>query len=163
MKSNGLGRHGRRSGIIVATFAMAAISAAALGPGVASADVYAGMTYADAKSRIASMHQKAVIATVSGDQVATDDCIVVSSMNSMFLDASGEGPDKEVLVNLNCTAPVAAPGKPGNSAASPEGRKALKERQAAHNISKNPAWCNEDPKRLEACKQICDRTGLCEV
>lgn len=109
------------------------------------------------------MHQKPVIATVSGDRLATDDCIVVSSVNSMFLDASGAGPDKAVLVNLNCNAAIAAPGKPGNSAASVAGRAAKKELQAAHNISKNPAWCNEDPKRLEACKQICERTGLCEV
>jgi hypothetical protein len=66
------------------------ISATVFGPSIASADTFAGMTYADCKSRIASMHQRVAIAIIDGDQVATDDCIV-RSMNSMFLDVSGEG------------------------------------------------------------------------
>ena len=143
--------------------AAAAISIAAFGSGTASADPYAGLTYGDAKSQISSMHQTPVIATVSGDQVATNDCIVVSSSRSSFLDSSGDGPDNEILVNLNCNKGIAAPGKPGNSAMSAAGQQAKKEQKAATNISKDPTYCEQSDEVLAWCQEICAKTGLCEV
>ena len=149
----------RMTGAVVS----ATVSVAVFGFGVASADPYAGQTYGDAKGQIASMHQTAVIATVSGDRVATDDCIVVSSAKSSFLDSSGDGRDNEILVNLNCNEGIAAPGKPGNSAMSPAGQQAKKEQKAATNISKDPAYCQQSDDVLAWCQELCAKTGLCEV
>lgn len=148
---------------IVLVAAIAAMLTAVFGSGIASADPYAGQTYADATAQIASRRQTAVIATVNGDHLETDQCIVASSTTSLFLDASGDGPKREVLLNLNCNADIAAPGRPGNSAMSPQGRKAMKERELARSISKDPAWCEATEQRLNDCRKLCDRTGLCEV
>lgn len=148
---------------ITGAVAVAAVSMAVFSSGVASADPYAGQTYGDAKGQIASMHQTAVIATVSGDRLATDDCIVVSSAKSSFLDSSGDSRNNEVLVNLNCNEGIAAPGKPGNSAMSPAGQAAKKEQKAATNISKDPSYCQQSDEVLAWCKELCTKTGLCEV
>lgn len=148
---------------ITGAVAAATVSMAVFGSGIASADPYAGQTYGDAKGQIASMHQTAVIATVTGDRLATDDCIVVSSAKSSFLDSSGESPNNEVLVNLNCNEGIAAPGKPGNSAMSPAGQAAKKEQKAATNISKDPSYCQKSDEVLAWCKELCTKTGLCEV
>lgn len=143
--------------------AAATISIAVFGTGTAFADPYAGQTYGEAKSQISSMHQTPVIATVSGGQVATDECIVVSSAKSSFLDSSGDARGNEVLVNLNCNEGIAAPGKPGNSAMSPAGQQAKKEQKAATNISKDPSYCDQSDEVLAWCHKICTKTGLCEV
>jgi hypothetical protein len=148
---------------ITGVVASATVSFAVFGSGVASADPYAGQTYGDAKATIASYHQTPVIATVSGDRLATDDCIVVSSSKSSFLDSSGGARGNEVLVNLNCNEGVAAPGKPGNSVMSPAGQQAKKEQKAATNISKDPSYCQQSDEILAWCKQLCTKTGLCEV
>jgi hypothetical protein len=141
----------------------AAVLMAVFASGVASADPYAGQTYADAQAKIGKRNQTAVIATVSGGQLATDDCIVVSSSQSTFLDASGNGPDREVLLNLNCNAAVAAPGKPGNSVMTPQGQQAKKDQKSAANINKNPQLCEKSDEYLAWCERICSRTGLCEI
>jgi hypothetical protein len=148
---------------ITSTVGAAAVSIAVFGTGVASADPYAGQTYSEAAAKISSRNATATIATVSGDQVATDDCIVTSSSKSMFLDASGDGPDNEILLNLNCNATLASPGKPGNSAMSPQGRQAKKDQQAAQNINDNPDYCQQSDDILAWCERICNRTGMCEI
>jgi hypothetical protein len=148
---------------ITGAVATAMVSTVVFSSGVASADPYAGQTYGDAKSTMAGYHQTAVIATVSGDRLATDDCIVVSSAKSSFLDSSGDSRNNEVLVNLNCNEGVAAPGKPGNSAMSPAGQAAKKEQKAATNISKDPSYCQQSDDVLAWCKDLCTKTGLCEV
>ncbi|WP_319453706.1 MULTISPECIES: hypothetical protein [unclassified Mycobacterium] len=148
---------------IAGAVAAATVSMGVFGSGVASADPYAGQTYADAKATIAQYHQTPVIATVSGDRLATDDCIVVSSSKSSFLDSSGGTRGNEVLINLNCNEGVAAPGKPGNSAMSPAGQAAKKEQKAATNISKDPSYCQQSDEVLAWCHELCTKTGLCEV
>jgi hypothetical protein len=119
--------------------------------GVAAADSLAGQTYAKAAATVSGQGATPVIATVVGDLLATDDCIVVASRKSIFTDIGGNQRKAAVLMNLNCNETVAAAGSPGNSAASPEGRIAKKLLKTAENCSL-PAqadnancakWCSE--------------------
>ncbi|MBU8809922.1 PASTA domain-containing protein [Mycolicibacterium goodii] len=106
--------------------AAAAIPVGMLATGVASADDYAGQTYADAESALADAGMKGVIATRSGDSLNDDDCVVTSSEQAPWLKGDDFQPVTDtVLLNLNCSAAVATAKTPGNSAASPEGRAAL--------------------------------------
>lgn len=132
--------------------------------GVASADALTGSTYADAAAYISGTYKSTpVIATVTGDQLDTSDCIVSSWSRSNFSDSSGGRPPNEILLNLNCNAKVAAPGKPGNSLASPAGRTAARDQAAAESISKDPSFCEKDDDTLAYCQRVCKRTGLCEI
>lgn len=108
----------------------AAISVAAtisIGAGVAAAapDV-TGQTYRDAKSTIQEQGAAVVIATRTGGSPDVDKCIVTNAWDkpSVTQPRQAKGPD-EVWVALSCNAAIAAPGAPGNSAASQEGRQAL--------------------------------------
>ncbi|MCU1698731.1 MAG: hypothetical protein JWR34_4794 [Mycobacterium sp.] len=142
----------------------ATLSVTILGSGVASADAVTGHTYSDASAAISSVNGTPVIATVSGDQLVTDDCIVTSWRKSIFLDSSGRnGRSAEWLLNLNCNNPVASPGKPGNSLMTPEGVQAKKNQQNADKINNDPTWCQENDTNLATCRKFCDSTGLCEV
>jgi hypothetical protein len=131
--------------------------------GVASADAYAGQTYGDAKQKISSLNQTPVIATVSGDKLATDDCIVVSSAKSVFLDGCGKGSDNKVMLNLNCNDALAAPGKPGNSLMTPEGRQAKNDEETAQKINQDASWCRNSDDNMAYCQKICKKTGDCEL
>jgi hypothetical protein len=134
------------------------------GSGTASADPLNGHTYDEAAGLIAGWHGKPVVSTVSGDQLETGDCIVVSWHKSTFLDSSGDNTrPNNYLLSLNCNNHVASPGKPGNSAVTPEGTQAKKDETAAASIDKNPAWCHTSDKRLKWCAAICKTTGQCEI
>jgi hypothetical protein len=142
----------------------AAVSVTMLGTGVASADGLTGKTYGEAAATISGWKGTPVIATVSGDQVDKDSCIVTSWHSSIFLDSSGENNrTKNYLLNLNCNNRIASPGHPGNSMMAPDAALAKKERQAAANINKDPSYCDIDEGHARSCVQICKRTGLCEV
>jgi hypothetical protein len=142
----------------------ATVSLAIFGCGVASADALIGKTYDEAASLVSGWHGNAVIGTVSGSQLTTDDCIVVSWQKSLFLDTSGRNSrSTDYVMHLNCNNKFASPGHPGNSLSTPEGSLAKKDQQAAINISKNPAYCEQNEEYAQACKLICERTGLCEV
>lgn len=113
-----------------------AVGAAALGAvfgsGIASADDYAGQTYADASSAISGASEKAVIATVVGDSLAKDDCIVDHSQQAAWIKGDDFAPVTDtVLLYLNCNAKVATNKSPGNSAASPAGQAELAAEAAA--------------------------------
>jgi hypothetical protein len=137
---------------------------AMLGAGVASADGLTGKTYGEAAATISGWKGTPVIATVSGDQLDKDSCIVTSWHSSIFLDSSGEnGRTKNYLLNLNCNNRIASPGHPGNSMMAPDAALAKKEQQAAANINKDPSYCDIDEGHARSCVQICKRTGLCEV
>jgi hypothetical protein len=134
---------------------------AAFGSGVASADPFVGITYSEAAAKAADADGKATVATVSGSQLATDDCVVVGWRRGNFLDASGNHHPKEYLMDLNCNSRLASPGHPGNSLASPTGRAEKHDEVIAAKIAKDPAlpWCDEHAQR---CQQVCENTGLCE-
>jgi hypothetical protein len=139
-----------------------------LGSGVASADKWkfelTGMTYSGASSAISGRKGTPVIGTVSGNQLATDDCIVTSWHKSIFLDASGRNSrSTDYVLNLNCNNKLASPGNPGNSVMSPEGVAAKKDQQTAAKINKNPAWCQTSDELAQYCERVCKRSGLCEI
>jgi hypothetical protein len=142
----------------------AAVSATIFGSGVASADAFAGKTYSDAAATISGWGGTPVIATISGDQLVTDDCIVTSWHKSKFLNASGVNDRRaEYLLHLNCNARIASPGHPGNSSVSEQGVAAKKDQEAAATISKAPKICDKDDKFAAWCKRVCERTKACEV
>jgi hypothetical protein len=119
--------------------------------GVAAADSLAGQTYEKAAASVSGKGATPVVATVVGDQLAINDCIVVASRKSIFTDIAGSQRKAAVLMNLNCNETVASAGSPGPSAASPEGRIAKQVIKTAENCSL-PAlaenancakWCSE--------------------
>lgn len=129
--------------------------------GTASADALTGETYGSASAKISSWNAEAVVATVNGDQLPLDKCIVTSYTKASPRNASGQVTGSQYLVSLNCNAQVASPGKPGNSAASPAGREAKKDNTNAQAIADNPDLCNSE--NMSWCRSVCDKTGLCEV
>jgi hypothetical protein len=147
----------RAAGIVSGVMLLLAI----FGSSVASADAYAGRTYAEAAGKIAENNGKAIIATVTGSQLDTNDCIVVSSHRGIFLDSSGDTRRSEYYLNLNCNQHLASPGHPGNSLSSPAGRQGKHDEALATKIAKDPAlpWCTEHAAR---CQQVCKDTGLCD-
>lgn len=120
--------------ILVGAAGVAGISAAIFGSGIASAvNEYEGMTYGNAAAQISAFGGVATVATKVGTFLPTQQCIVTGSRVANFLDARGRGSAGEVLLNLNCNNSFAAPGVPGNSMGSPEGRESREryESQAA--------------------------------
>ena len=112
--------------VLGAGSAVAASACMALfGTGIASADDYAGQTYADASSAASDAGQEVVVAARVGDKMDQDDCIVTRSQTAPFMrDIGGEfgHADGEVLVSLNCNGGHATATNPGASVASPAGR-----------------------------------------
>ena len=104
---------------------LTAASVAAVGPGLASADAYAGQTYADASKALGNSNQKGVIASQVGDALSQDQCVVTRSQKAPWIKGNHfAAVGDTVLLFLNCNAGVASATTPGNSAASPEGRAA---------------------------------------
>ena len=99
---------------------------------------------------------------MSGSQLTTDECIVVSWSKSIFRDSSGDSRGKDFLLNLNCNRALAAPGHPGGSLMTPEGRQEKKDEASAAQISKNPAICDRSDNHAKWCARVCTKTGLCE-
>lgn len=150
--------------LLAAACAAALSAVATFGSGVASADALVGKTYSDAAAAISDWEGKAVIATVTGNQVETDDCIVTSWNQSMFLDGRGKNNrGNEFLLNLNCNNALASPGHPGNSLMTPQGTQAKKDQQAAAEINGYPAVCEKNDDLAAWCEKICNRTGMCEI
>ena len=113
-------------GLTAVAVGVSAVPVGMLATGVASADDYAGQTYADASAALSDAGMTGVIASRSGDSLNDDDCTVTSSMKAPWLKGDDFAPVTDtVLLNLNCNAGVASATKSGNSAASPEGRAAI--------------------------------------
>lgn len=148
-------------------FAVAALGLAALvaTAAPANADDYTGTTYSKASGLASQQGRTPVVATVNGDSVELDDCIVVSWRQSSARDplANGASRANEVLFNLNCNATLASPGKPGNSAATPQGRAAKEDNDNAEYIAEHSEECYKTDDALQYCQQICAKTGKCEV
>jgi hypothetical protein len=138
----------------------AAISVIMFGVGVASADELTNVTYADASAKISEWNMTAVIATVVGDQLSTDDCTVTRWQKARPGEVNGQW---KVLLSLNCNQGLASAVSPGSSLASPEGRQAKADQDMALQIKAEPARCTLDEPTMEYCRQICKHTGLCEV
>lgn len=142
----------------------AAVAAAILGAEPALADnEYAGITYEKAAEDI-SRYGKAVIVSRIGDYLPTEQCIVVGSRSGNSLDSSGNIRGGTVLLNLNCNDTYAGTsGHAGNSAATPEGKKALKYQQMAKNISEDFSKATAAGKapycenNLKICVSVCQK------
>jgi hypothetical protein len=113
-------------GMAAIVIGVSAIPVGILTTGTASADDYAGKSYADAQSALSAAGMKGVIATRAGDTVPDDKCVVTSSKKAPWIKGNKFAAVTDtVLLNLNCSASVATAAHPGNSAASPEGRAAI--------------------------------------
>jgi beta-lactam-binding protein with PASTA domain len=109
------------AGSVVAASAFMAL----FGTGVATADDYAGQTYADASSAASDAGATVIVASRVGDKVDQDDCIVTSSQDAPFIHGDDFAHVSDtVQFNLNCNAGYASANTPGPSLASPEGREA---------------------------------------
>jgi len=76
---------------LVCVFAAMTVMAMGFGSGIASAaDPLIGKKYSDASSWISRRNGTPVVATVSGSQLALDDCIVVSWSKGGFLNSRGK-------------------------------------------------------------------------
>jgi hypothetical protein len=93
------------------------------GTGVASADAYAGQTYADASSALSDAGETGIIASRIGGQLPDDECTVIRSQNAPFVSSIDfTHVSSTVQLYLNCNGTLASAGKPGSSLASPEGQ-----------------------------------------
>jgi hypothetical protein len=121
-------------GVGVGFFAVAAIALTESAGAVAdsSADV-TGQKYSDAQGVLSGAGLTPVVETTFGDQKAWPDCVVTRTQKRTVQpppDSSGSATN-EMLVSLNCEAPVASATTPGNSAGSPEGRAAAASAKSA--------------------------------
>jgi hypothetical protein len=113
----------------VSAAATAVAAAAIAGSGVAVADSstdVTGQKYSDAQGVLSGAGLTPVVESTVGDQKSWPDCIVTRAQKRTVQpppDSSGSATN-EMLVSLNCEAPIASATSPGNSAASPEGRAA---------------------------------------
>ncbi|ORB47658.1 hypothetical protein BST42_27235 [Mycolicibacterium rhodesiae] len=127
-----------------------AVTASLFSCGVASADAYAGETYSDAAGALSGSGMTVVVGGRVGSELPTEECIVTRSQKAPWVKGSNfQQVNNTMLLFLNCNAAVATAGKPGNSAASPEGQQALKDEQAYEwksTTEDGAAWCAENMK-----------------
>lgn len=142
----------------------AAVMLVGLGPGMAAAaDPLVGKKYSDASSWISRRNGVPVVATVSGSQLALDDCVVISWSKGGFLNSRGKNDRRnEYYVHLNCNNTVASPGHPGNSVMTPEGAKRKAQERTAARLNERPEQCQRSESMLESCRRFCKNTGLCK-
>ena len=107
------------TGVVMAIFG-SVVAHAASQPNVV------GQKYSDAASQLTTAGASVVVSTTVGDSVARPNCIVTrqESRTEAPPENTSASPVSQVLVSLNCGAPVASATSPGNSLASPEGRAA---------------------------------------
>ncbi|CAN5393375.1 hypothetical protein BH09ACT8_BH09ACT8_45550 [soil metagenome] len=140
-------------GVVVAALVLLI---AASGLSTATTDPLIGKTYKEASGKVAGWGGTSVIETVIGSRLQSDDCIVSTWQKSSFIDIAGTKRNGEFRFNLNCNETVAAPGRPGNSVASPEGKTAKENIQTA-------AWCSKPAQANYAgCAGWCtNHEGMC--
>jgi hypothetical protein len=157
----------RRSVITVVGVLLVTTGLFGVGTAAASGPDVSGETYGKASSKLSGAGWTPVIASVVGDQLATDDCIVTSSAAASNLDSSGRSRGSQMLLNLNCNQSLAAPGKPGNSAASPEGKQAKVMQDLAGKLSRTfdaetkqglDHYCSD---HSDYCTSVCKQSGVC--
>ena len=85
-----------------------------------------GQKYSDAASQLSAAGVSVVVSTTVGDSVARPNCIVSrqESRTEAPPENTSAAPVNQMLISLNCGAPLASATSSGNSLASPEGRAA---------------------------------------
>lgn len=130
--------------------AVGVLAASVFGYGVASADPYAGETYGDAASSLSGAGMTVVVGGRVGSDLPTEKCTVTRSQKAPWVKGDSFQPvNNTMLLFLNCNQAVASAGKPGNSAASPEGQQALKDERAYEwksTTDEGAQWCAENMK-----------------
>lgn len=155
----------------VAAVAGAAVAVVLFGSGSASANnEYKGLTYEKAAASIKRWGTP-VISSRTGSFLPTPKCVITGSRSANFLDGSGRKQQgRQVLLDLNCNAPTAAEGHPGNSIVTPEGKKAKTDIKQAIALSANfdkataqgkEPTCGRDEPTRNYCVRICTNTGKC--
>lgn len=149
--------------IVFGAGALMALTLVSPGSAVAAPDVV-GMTYDEAASAIQRQRATPVVAARYGSQLEQEKCIVTNAWDGSFSRAAegfGSGRN-EVMVTLNCNARVAAAGRPGNSATTPEGKSYKTVEHNANLINKNPEVCEEDASTQAFCVRFCrQHSDLC--
>jgi hypothetical protein len=134
-------------------------------PPANAVDEFKGQTYDKAAAMIQSWGYKPTIASRQGSYLPTEKCVVTGSRNT----SSGNGKPL-FLLDLNCNDTSALNGHPGNSVASPEGKKALSYRQQADRITKDFAEataagktpiCAQSEDLARYCVNLCNWSGVC--
>ncbi|MCV7345439.1 hypothetical protein [Mycolicibacterium rhodesiae] len=126
------------------------------GAGIAAGSPdWSGQTYSHAAEDIPKWGYKVAIAGVIGDQLPLDDCIVTRSPKAIKLDSSGRSTTSQISLYLNCNVKLAEPGKPGNSAASPEGRQTKNDLAQLNYFNDNPEKCSAPLDQY--CKVMCNK------
>jgi len=125
----------------------AAVGAATtvFGAGVASADEFSGKTYSEVLQALQGRGLTARVSARVGDRLSEGDCLVTGYTRSAPPPGGFNGKGQIVLVALDCNGAVATPGNPGYSAASPEGRAAVKE-------AKQQEWLATDDGQVYCVK-----------
>jgi hypothetical protein len=115
-----LGMLATAAAVATLTMAGSAVAVADSSPDVT------GQKYSDAQSALSGAGMRPVVETTVGDQKAWPDCVVTRTQKRTVQpppNSSGSA-TTEMLVSLNCDAPIASATAAGNSAASPGGRAA---------------------------------------
>lgn len=97
----------------------------------ASSPNVVGQKYSDATGTLSGAGFTPVISTVVGDQEPQANCVVTRQQDRTVQPPANTGGSatNQTLVSLNCDEAAASATKPGNSAASPEGRAAIQAAQ----------------------------------
>jgi hypothetical protein len=123
-----------RSEVIKAVVLSASITATGVVMAIFGSDVadaasqpnVVGQKYSDAASQLSAAGMSVVVSTTVGDSVARSSCIVTRQEGRTEAppENTSASPVNQVLISLNCGAPVASATSSGNSLASPAGRAA---------------------------------------
>jgi len=102
-----------------------------------------GMTYDKAQQTAKSAGVATDVSTTTGTELAQGDCIVVNQVMRAAVSFGRQYTPGTLLLSLNCNAPLASAGHPGNSAGSPEGQAAKKEQLKQQWLATpdGQAWC----------------------
>lgn len=126
-----------------AVFALFAAATATAAPDVV------GQKYSDASSAISDSGSSAKVASVVGDALSQDDCIVTRAWDAPFV-RDGAHASGEVMVALNCNGDHATANHPGASVGSPEGRAA----KAASDQAEEEARQKAEQEQQQALEEV---------
>jgi hypothetical protein len=93
-----------------------------------------GLKYSDASSALTEAGYSIVVSTTVGDTVNRPDCVVTRQQGRTepAPENTTASPVSQMLLSLNCGAPVATAVTPGNSRQSPDGRAAAAKAEKAN-------------------------------
>jgi beta-lactam-binding protein with PASTA domain len=110
---------------VTATWVVTAIFGSDVADAASQPDVV-GQKYSDAASQLSAAGLSVVVSTTVGDSVTRPNCLVTrqEGRSEAPPENTSASPVSQVVISLNCGAPVASATSSGNSVASPEGRAA---------------------------------------